>query len=64
VSRAAEFRRQRQRLQDEQVARLADMLPLPQIRLPFLFSTELGPQDLAELADAFEPQLGMLEERP
>jgi hypothetical protein len=40
------------------------MLPLPQIRLPFLFSTELGPQDLAELADAFEPQLGMLEERP
>ncbi len=29
LDRAAEFRRQRQHLQDAQVARLADMLPLP-----------------------------------
>lgn len=63
VEKAAEFRRQRQQLQDDQVKRLGEMLPLPQIRLPFLFSTELGPKDLEVLADSFEPQLTGLEER-
>jgi anion-transporting ArsA/GET3 family ATPase len=63
VEEAAEFRRQRQRLQDEQVKRLGELLPLPQIRLPFLFSTELGPKDLEALADSFEPQLAGLEDR-
>ena len=63
AEKAAEFRRQRQRLQDEQVKRLGEMLPLPQIRLPFLFSTDLGPKDLEALADAFEPQLAGLENR-
>lgn len=63
VEKAAEFRRQRQRLQDEQVKRLEEVLPLPQIRLPFLFSTELGPKDLEALADSFEPQLAALEDR-
>lgn len=63
VEGAAEFRRQRQRLQYEQVKRLGEMLPLPQIRLPFLFSTELGPKDLEALADSFEPQLAGLEDR-
>ena len=62
VSKAAEFRRQRQRLQDEQVGRLARMLPLPQIRLPFLFSADLGAEDLNALADAFEPQLAEAQE--
>lgn len=63
VEKAAEFRRQRQRLQDDQVKRLGEVLPLPQIRLPFLFSTELGPKDLEALADSFEPQLAGLEDR-
>ena len=63
VTSAARFRRQRQKLQDEQVKRLGEMLPLPQIRLPFLFSTELGPKDVEVLADAFEPQLAGLEDR-
>jgi anion-transporting ArsA/GET3 family ATPase len=62
VIQAAEFRRRRQNLQEDQIARLAEMLPLPQIRLPFLFSTELGPEDLEVLADALEPQLAPLEE--
>ena len=61
VSRAAEFRRQRQRLQDEQVDRLSDLLPLPQIRLPFRFTTELGLEDIQVLADALEPQLAAAE---
>ena len=62
VSKAAEFRRQRQRLQEEQVGRLAQMLPLPQIRLPFLFSADLGAEDLHVLADAFEPQFAEAQE--
>ena len=62
AAEAAEFRRQRQRLQEEQLARLGQMLPLPQIRLPFLFSTELSPEDLNVLADAFEPELAKAQE--
>jgi anion-transporting ArsA/GET3 family ATPase len=57
LRRAAAFRRQRQRLQDEQVARLADRLPLPQLRLPFLFTTELGPADVSTLAAVLGEQL-------
>jgi anion-transporting ArsA/GET3 family ATPase len=47
---AAEFRLQRTALQDDQLARLADKLPLPQLRLPFLFRSDLGPDDLRLLA--------------
>lgn len=50
---AARFRRRRRALQQEQVARLADRLPLRQIHLPFVPRTEFGPDDLAVLADAF-----------
>ena len=52
LAEAAAFRRRRTALQVEQVERLADQLPLPQITLPFLFSADLGPSDLAALADA------------
>ncbi len=38
LDRAAAFRRQRQELQEAQVRRLADLLPLPQLRLPYLFT--------------------------
>ena len=48
LDRAADFRRQRQQLQDAQVARLAEMLPLPQLRLPYVFTTELGPDDVRD----------------
>jgi anion-transporting ArsA/GET3 family ATPase len=57
---AAAFRRARTELQTEQVARLADALPLPQIHLPFLFTTEVGPAEVDELADAFAASLAQL----
>jgi hypothetical protein len=57
VARAAAFRLQRQHLQEAQVARLAELLPLPQLHVPFLFSTELGPADVCVLADALGPQM-------
>ena len=37
---------------DSVVERLATELPLPQLSLPFLFSADLGPDDLAVLSDA------------
>ncbi len=51
LARAAEFRRRLQDLQAEQVDRLRAELPLPQVRLPYLFTTELGPADVEVLAD-------------
>jgi anion-transporting ArsA/GET3 family ATPase len=55
--RATEFRRRRQQLQEAQVARLAEMLPLPQLHLPYVFTTELGPEDVKNLAAALGEQL-------
>ncbi|HZQ28022.1 MAG TPA: ArsA-related P-loop ATPase [Acidimicrobiales bacterium] len=49
---AADFRKGRMDLQAEQVARLAAALPLPQLTLPFLFTTELGPPEIDTLARA------------
>jgi Mrp family chromosome partitioning ATPase len=49
---AADFRRHRQALQDAQIARLADGLPLPQLTLPYEWSTDLGPAEMAELTAA------------
>ncbi|MBW3557758.1 MAG: hypothetical protein KY454_12575 [Actinobacteria bacterium] len=48
---AAQFRRRRQDLQAEQVQRLAEALPLAQLRLPFLFTPEVGPAQLDVLAE-------------
>lgn len=50
LAAAAEFRRSRMDLQQAQVDRLAGALPLPQLRLPFLFDVELGPSQLEALA--------------
>jgi anion-transporting ArsA/GET3 family ATPase len=49
---AAAFRAQRQELQQEQVARLAEALPLPQLHLPLLFDADLGPPQIDRLASA------------
>jgi len=49
---AAAFRRARTEQQEEQVARLAERLPLPQWHLPFLFEADLGPAHVDELAAA------------
>jgi anion-transporting ArsA/GET3 family ATPase len=52
LAAAAEFRRERMALQAEQTSRLAEALPLPQLALPYLFDAEIGPDQLAQLADA------------
>jgi anion-transporting ArsA/GET3 family ATPase len=49
---AAAFRARRQELQTTQVARLQEALPLPQLHLPFLFTTDLGLAEVDELAIA------------
>ncbi len=47
---AAGFRRHRMDLQASQVARLAEVLPLPQLSLPYLFEADLGPSQVELLA--------------
>ncbi len=49
---AAEFRLHRQALQAAQLARLNEALPLPQIVLPQLFTSAIGPAEVSELAKA------------
>jgi anion-transporting ArsA/GET3 family ATPase len=53
LAAAAHFRRERQAVQLEQAERLAQRLPLPQIRLPFLFTADIGPSEIEALTDAF-----------
>ena len=57
---AAAFRRSRQELQAEQLRRLAEALPLPQLRLPFLFTPEVGPAELDVLATELARQVEAL----
>ena len=52
LTAAAAFRLHRIDVQREQVDRLSDQLPLPQIRLPFLFESEIGPAEVDALARA------------
>ncbi len=52
LAAAADFRQHRVELHDEQVARLSDLLPLPQVRLPYLFEAEIGPDEVDVLARA------------
>ena len=58
---AAGFRSDWYRRQQVQSARLADRLPLPQIRLPFLFTADIGPTEVDVLADAFVASVGLIE---
>ena len=60
---AAAFRHSRHRLQTEQVARLSEALPLPQLHLPFLFTTEVGPAEIDHLADAMARGVRALPDR-
>jgi anion-transporting ArsA/GET3 family ATPase len=57
---AIEFRRERFALQQEQADRLAGRLPLPQVRLPFLFTAELGPPEIDVLARTFTTEIEAL----
>jgi anion-transporting ArsA/GET3 family ATPase len=49
---AAGFRATRYEIQREQVARLGERLPLPQIHLPFVFTPDIGIGEVEHLADA------------
>ena len=60
LTEAARFRRERTELQAEQVERLAEALPLPQLSLPYLFDAELGPSQLDQLAAAALDGIGEL----
>jgi len=57
---AAEFRLQRIASQRVELARLNKELPLPLVKLPFLFTADLGIDDLGALSDAFLGQLETL----
>jgi anion-transporting ArsA/GET3 family ATPase len=61
---AAEFRLDLERRQREQSERLAQRLPLPQIRLPFLFTADVGGDEVEQLADAFADGVRTLDAVP
>jgi hypothetical protein len=60
LAAAATFRRRRQDLQHEQVERLREALPLPQLHLPFLFTADLGRDEVDALADRLEAEVDRL----
>jgi anion-transporting ArsA/GET3 family ATPase len=60
LARAARFLTRRRRLQEEQLARLAERLDLPHVVLPFLFASDIGPAELEVLADALAAGLSAL----
>ncbi len=59
---AAGFVRDRGALHQLQVERLAELLPLPQIRLPFRFTAELGRDDLDVMVDRLLADIELLAE--
>jgi Mrp family chromosome partitioning ATPase len=61
---AASFRVALRARQDEQRARLAARLPLPQIELPFLFTADIGPAEVDTLAAAFTAGVDAIESVP
>ena len=56
---AAAFRHERHQLALEQAARLASRLPLPQLRLPFIYDV-IGPAQIAHLADVLTKEVAAL----
>jgi anion-transporting ArsA/GET3 family ATPase len=58
---AGRFRQGRQALQREQVERLAAALPLPQLRLPFLFEADLGLTEIDRLAGVLADEVDALD---
>jgi anion-transporting ArsA/GET3 family ATPase len=60
LATAAQFRLDRMTLQAEQVGRLGAQLPLPQLRLPFQFTADIGPAEIDVLARAMLAEIGSL----
>jgi anion-transporting ArsA/GET3 family ATPase len=61
LRRAAEFRMARQELQVEQLARLAEALPLPRLLVPALFTAEINVAEIEVLAAALAQSVEALE---
>jgi anion-transporting ArsA/GET3 family ATPase len=57
---ASEFRADLVRRQDEQCGRLAERLPLPQLRLPYFFTADVGVTEVELLADELVLGIGTL----
>jgi anion-transporting ArsA/GET3 family ATPase len=64
LAEAAAFRRHRMELQAAQLERLADLLPLPQLHLPYLFESDLGPLEIDRLARSLLDGIGRLDALP
>ena len=64
LGEAAEFRSDRTELQWEQLNRLARDLPLTQLQLPAVFSSELSVDDLVDISDALIAQIEDQPDRP
>jgi anion-transporting ArsA/GET3 family ATPase len=60
LARAANFLVRRHRLQAEQIDRLTDRLDLPQVALPFMFSSDIGRAELEILAAALTAGMGAI----
>ncbi|MDP8953812.1 MAG: ATPase [Actinomycetota bacterium] len=58
---AAAFRRHRQALQEAQLERLDERLPIPRVGLPFLFAADLGPAHVDVLAAALRDEVTTLD---
>ncbi len=59
---ARRFRTRRQELQEDELRRLAHELPLPQLRVPFLFTDSIGPAELETLSAALAAGIAALPE--
>jgi anion-transporting ArsA/GET3 family ATPase len=63
LARAAALHAERYEIQREQAERLAARLPLPQLRLPFVFDADIERKDLAVLEHAFTSEIEALPAR-
>lgn len=59
---ARTFRLRRQEMQQAELARLARELPLPQLRVPYVFSETIGPDELEQLSGALAAGIATLPE--
>jgi len=62
MEQARRFRQRRHALQEEQILRLAAELPLPQLRVPYLFTDAIGPLELDALSRALAAGIEALHE--
>jgi len=64
LGEALRFRQRRMDLQREQLGRLEERLPLPQLRIPFLFTGSIGPAEVDRLAGVLLDEIALLTKLP